>query len=171
MTPADCLTLAIRPACALLADITGNARFVDPRADVLLLAIALQESDGLKARRQYKGGPASSILQFEQGGIRGLVLHERTREPLRALMHRLIYSADGSTTDLTVRLHIAIEHNDVLACGLGRLNLWWYPRGLPAVGDAKGGWAQYLDIWRPGKPHPDKWPGNYTTALKAVEAP
>lgn len=167
MTPRDFLCHAIRPACTLLAEMMGNPRYVDPRADVLLLAIALQES-GLAARKQYMGGPARSVLQFELNGVRGLVLHEQTRAPLRALMARLAYPSTGSPADITSRVHMAIEHNDVLAAGLGRLNLWWYPHALPALGDEQGAWAYYLDIWRPGRPHPEKWPGNYETAMKAV---
>jgi hypothetical protein len=61
------------------------------------------------------------------------------------------YSADPR------EIHLALEHNDVLAAVFARLNLWWSPKALPGAGDAARGWELYTSTWRPGKPHRTTW--------------
>jgi hypothetical protein len=62
-------------------------------------------------------------------------------------------------------IHLAIEHNDILAACFARLLLWTDPRLLPQGPErAVDGWAQYLATWRPGKPHAATWGGHFSTA-------
>ena len=117
----------------------------------LLLAIGLQESR-FEHRRQISG-PARGVWQFERGGVMGIVRHPATKDHLRAAVVALKYDAELADDD--IGLHAAIEHNDVLACVLARLNLWWMPGPLPTEQDAA--WQYYLDAWRPGRPHPETW--------------
>ena len=44
----------------------------------------------------------------------------------------------------------ALEHDDVLAMGFGRLLLWTDPKALPGLNDVDGAWQLYLRTWRPG---------------------
>ena len=66
-------------------------------------------------------------------------------------------------------LHAALEHNDILACGIARLLLWTLPGKLPGPDEAEKGWQQYLAAWRPGKPHQATWAANFAEAVKAVQ--
>ena len=52
-------------------------------------------------------------------------------------------------------LYEALEFNDALAGVFARLNLWWLPQPLPS--DEDTAWDQYIDAWRPGKPHRGTW--------------
>src|SRR5688500_12110907 len=98
-------------------------RMDTPAARALLLAIALQESGGLKHRRQMARGPARSFWQGEITGGMILVLdHEATEEYAHAVLELLVYPTSGKGRDQ--RVWEAIEHNDVLACALARLLLW-----------------------------------------------
>ena len=63
-----------------------------------------------------------------------------------------------------------IESDDVLAAGLARLLLLSDPKLLPAIGDESAAWDYYQRNWKPGKPHPGRWSGNYRAALAALEA-
>lgn len=123
-----------------------------------VLSICLQES-ALKHRRQI-GGPAISFFQFEIGGVLGVMRHPATSGHLRAAVERLRYPLEPEL------LHEAMEHNDVLACVFARLNLWWLPG--PLADDAEGAWVQYLEAWRPGKPHPKPWSANWAAAVAAT---
>jgi hypothetical protein len=129
-------------------------------AERFLLAIAFQES-GLRTRIQvtdHGDGPAASFLQFERGGIQGLMRHAKTREVFRAAcmlvgcawdvgeIHALFKTTDG----------------DWLAAVAGRLNLLWYPKKLPTT--QNDAWGQYLEIWRPGKPHESRWASSWGRA-------
>ena len=116
-----------------------------------LLAIALQESR-FEHRRQISG-PARGFFQFERGGVMGVMRHPATKDHLRAAVVALKYDAELADDD--IGLHAAIEHNDVLACVLARLNLWWMPGPLPV--DQDSAWLYYLEAWRPGRPKPDTW--------------
>lgn len=158
------LSNAITPALALLP-----AKMDTPAARVMLLAIGLQESR-FEHRRQLVGnpprptGPAKSFWQAEQGGgmVHGVRLHTATSAAAAALYQaRGVPARDAAVWD-------AIENDDVLAAGLARLLLWSDPGRLPAVGDADAAWALYLRTWRPGKPHPQTWPGLYHQAVVEV---
>lgn len=139
-----------------------------PAARAMLLAIGLQESRFLH-RRQTNYGPARGFWQFEKAGVRGVVHHIKTRghmnEALRALRYEhLIKPPSFQIADL----HDAIEHNDVLACVFARLLLWTLPGALPGPDQAATAWAQYLDGWRPGKPHQKTWAVLYAEAWERV---
>ena len=127
-------------------------RMDTPLARRYLLAIALQESR-LEHRRQIRG-PARGFWQFERSSVIGLIRHPATAPHLRFAVVALKYDAEMAADD--VGLHAAIEHNDILACVLARLNLWWLPGPLAA--DQDGAWQQYLSSWRPGRPRPATWP-------------
>ncbi len=133
-----------------------------PEAEVMLLAIGLQESR-LTHRRQI-GGPARGLLQFELGGgVRGVLRHRSSREHAQAVCR----ARDVIATESAV--YAALEHDDVLAMAFGRLLLWTDPKALPALGDEQAAWDLYLRTWRPGKPHRHTWDALYAKALEAVE--
>lgn len=145
-------------------------RMKDPRADVLLLAIGLQESrlvyrDQLEAGgRDTRPGPAMGLWQFERGGgVAGVLDHRATEHYARALCR------DRGVDPVPDAVWRRLEEDDVLAAGFARLLLWTLPQALPALGDWAGAWEQYLDAWRPGKPHPHTWGGFYTEALATVQ--
>ena len=126
-------------------------RMDTPLARRYVLAICLQESR-FEHRRQI-GGPAKSFAQFERSGVLGLIRHPATAQHLQSAVVSLKYDPEMAADD--VGLHAAAEHNDVLACVLARLNLWWLP--APLAADQDGAWQQYLSSWRPGRPRPDTW--------------
>lgn len=155
MTPESLIHTAIEPALALLPQMDRRA------AKIMLAAIALQES-GIKHRRQV-GGPARGYWQFEQGGgVRGVLNHPASSPHIRRVLKELDYSSESSLADC----YAAIEHNDILAAAFARLLLWTDPAPLPD--DADGAWNLYLRTWRPGRPHPGRWPANYAKAQEAV---
>ena len=76
---ADAQGRILTPALSMLP-----ATMDTPKARVMLLAIALQES-GL-AHRVQVGGPAHGLWQFERGGgVKGVLRCHTTREHARAL--------------------------------------------------------------------------------------
>ncbi len=127
----------------------------------MLLAIGLQES-GLCKRRQL-GGPARGFWQFERNGIIGVLRHRETIGPLNKALNTLCYLPNES------ECYDAVEHNDVLAAVFARLLLWTLPSALPTKDETAIGWTQYLDAWRPGRPHEARWSGNYRAAWAHVE--
>lgn len=145
------------------------ARFDSPKAKQLLLTITKQES-GWKDRwqvidrkRPNVKGPARGLGQFELGGaVKGVMSHPASREYARQAV-----AAVGVPWNREA-VWIALETHDDLAFALGRLLLLTDPRPLPALGDVEAAWACYLRNWRPGKPHPDDWPGNYRAAASLI---
>lgn len=131
-----------------------------PEAKAMLIAIAMQESRW-DERRQI-GGPARSFWQFEFGGIRGVLNHKASRPIITSVLDRLDYNHSPDTS------YVAIEHNDVLAFAYARCLLWTLPGALPRRVDIELAWAQYLDAWRPGKPHHDTWEAFYRRAWEIV---
>jgi len=126
-------------------------RMDTPEARRMLLAIGLQESR-FEHRRQISG-PARGFWQFERGGVVGVIRHPATKDHLRAAVVALHYDAELADDD--VGLHATIEHNDVLAAVVARLNLWWLPE--PLATEPGEGWNQYLSAWRPGRPRHESW--------------
>lgn len=119
-------------------------------AERMLLAIGWQESR-FRHRKQI-GGPARGFWQFELGGgVHGVLAHSQTKDLIREALKTLAYP--HAPTPLGC--HQAIEHNDVLAAVFARLYLWTSPRTLP-VSESEA-WAEYLAVWRPGKPHEATW--------------
>lgn len=129
-----------------------------PFARVNQAAIGYQESDGYLTRRQYGNGPARGYWQFEEGGgVRGVMEHKSTSELARSVCH-----ARGVPF---VRRTVweALETDDVLAAAFCRLLMWTDSGKLPT--NEADGWAMYARTWRPGKPHPDKWPTSWKFGL------
>lgn len=139
-----------------------------PAARAMLVAIGLQESKFL-FRRQKDYGPARSFWQFEKGGVRGVLRHPSTRGHVIALLRALRYDhLVAPATGQVANIHVALEHNDVLACAFARLNLWWLPTALPAREQSNVAWSQYLEAWRPGKPHVATWESFYSEAWERI---
>ena len=160
LTPAQrCAAIieyAINPAMALLPP-----KMTSDKATVMLIAIGLQESR--LAHRKQIGGPAKSFLQFESGGgVKGVMGHSASSAPAQALCQALAVPFDRSA------IFQAMEFNDVLAFGLGRLLLYTDPKALPEIGDAQAAWDLYQRVWRPGKPHRQTWGELYEIARKVV---
>ena len=128
-----------------------------PFARINQAAIGQQES-GYLVRRQYGNGPARGYWQFEEGGgVRGVMEHKSTSELARSVCH-----ARGVPF---VRRTVweALETDDVLAAAFCRLLMWTDSGKLPT--NEADGWAMYARTWRPGKPHPDKWPASWKFGL------
>ena len=132
-----------------------------PAASAMLLAIGLQESRFVHRRQVH--GPARGFWQFELGGVNGVLLHGASRDHAAAAMDILRYRRMDSSP-----AHAALEHNDVLAAIFARLLLWTLPEALTGPQDADRAWGQYLDAWRPGKPHRQTWDAFYTRAWNRV---
>lgn len=128
-------------------------------ATAMLLAIGLQESR-FKHRQQI-GGPAQGWWQFERGGgVIGVLSHDATKQHASEVCEILGYKPNSWV------VYGVLADNDVLAACFARLLLWTLPAPLPT--DADEAWRQYLEAWRPGKPHPATWPRNYAAACEAV---
>lgn len=157
MTPDRLLRLAVRPALSMLP-----ARMTSPESEAMLMAIAWQESR-MQHRRQVLG-PARSYWQAEQdGGFRGVLTHRATAGYARVLCDAL----DVPATHTAV--YVAVEYQDVLAAGFARLLLWTLPGRLPRRAEQDAAWSQYLDAWRPGRPHARTWPTSWDIGWRAVE--
>lgn len=154
MTPETYIRCAIAPALSLLPPALDT-----PPARRMLVAIALQESS-LEHRRQIRG-PARGYLQFELGGLRGVLKHDASRAMAVSVVTALDYAEAEPAA-----LHEALADNDVLAAAMGRLLLFTHPQIIPV--DAEAAWSYYQWLWRPGKPHPERWPACWTRAGEAL---
>ena len=142
--------LVIRPALRLLAELSNRPVMEDARAEVMLLAIGLQESNFL--HRRQVGGPARGYWQFEKnGGLNGILRHQSTGGYAAAVLEELDI---GRTLDAAWD---ALPYSELLAAACARLLLYSDPRPLPAVTNATAAWEMYLRNWRPGKPGPNRW--------------
>lgn len=158
MTLDEIVTSAINPALALLPK-----QMDSPQARVMLLAIGLQESR-FEYRRQMGNGPARGFWQFEQnGGVRGCVNH-----PASSGLLKQICVASGVAFEPRA-IWSALERDDVLAAAVARLLLYTDQRPLPALDDPDAAWDCYCRNWRPGKPHPQTWPGLHARAVESVK--
>lgn len=158
MEPAIFFRDIVDPSLKKLTDWTGLVS--DDKARVLVMAIAGQEGDW-QYRRQI-GGPARSFWQFEQGGGVSGLLHVTSRK-MQAVCAALDIPFDSDD------IFEAMAWNETLACCMARLLLWSDPRPLPFVGNESGAWGYYLQGWRPGLPHPERWPKCYGTAMSFVK--
>jgi len=132
-----------------------------PPAWALLVAIGRQESRFLY-RRQLPKGPARGFWQFEVAGVDGVLEHPRSRQSALDVLTTLGYPEDAGA------VHLALEHNDVLAACFARLYLWTDPRALPLPTDPTQGWLLYLATWRPGKPKPETWSSHFAAGWAAT---
>lgn len=163
MKISDVYLMAIWPACDLLNRLAPEKRWASPEATVELLAIGMQET-GFLTRVQYGNGPARSFWQFEEGGgVKGVMNHHVVGKYCKAVTDYFGIPFDKKA------IWKAMETNDVLGAAMARLLLYSSPKPLPKLGEVDKAWAMYEDNWRPGKPHPDKWPANYAAALKEVK--
>lgn len=133
-----------------------------------LLAIAQQES-GQALNARYQGspsaapGPARGFWQFEQGGgVAGVLGHNSSS----ALASKVC--AGCIVVRQTSSVWRALEGHDLLATSFARLLILTHPKALPKT--EQEGWDQYMNLWRPGKPHREVWPGNWQRADQAVKA-
>jgi hypothetical protein len=164
MTPTQLLTRIVGPNLATLDRLIGIQ--YSNEAAINLLAIAGQES-ACKWRYQKLSsgnpGPARGMWQFERnGGVAGVLSHRRTKVKAGIICDYL--SVRNQRSDVWR----ALEGSDLLAVAFARLLLWSDPMRLPEEQDE--GWRCYLRLWRPGKPHPKRWPENWRAAVAAVEA-
>ncbi|HEX7795334.1 MAG TPA: hypothetical protein VF456_13325 [Vicinamibacterales bacterium] len=155
MTPDLFLRTAILPAFGLLPEAMDG-----PQARAMVLAIALQESD--LRYRQQRGGPARGFVQFERGGIEGVLLHPSATLKAADLCRSLNVDA---TTDA---VYEAIAYQDVLCAGFARLALWTCPLPLASPSEPPAGWRLYVEAWKPGKPRAGDWSPNFAVAWNAV---
>lgn len=155
IAPRGALEHVIAPALATLPE-----RMNSPAAQVMLLAIALQES-GLRARVQSGGGPARGLWQFERGGgCAGVLRHEASRDLAHSLCEEAGVEPNASA------LHTALMFDDLLSARMARLLLWTDPAPLPT--DEFGGWRLYLRVWKPGTERPHDWPEHFASARDVV---
>lgn len=160
MTPTFVLSDIIDPGLMFMRQVIGPKPSSTDAARIMLLAIAGQEGS-FQYRRQV-GGPARSLWQFEQGGgVKGVLGHATTGPWARQICGALSIPNDAPT------VFEAMAWNDHLAVAMARLLLWTDAAPLPA--DEAGGWGYYERLWRPGKPGPDRWSGNYQAAIAAVK--
>jgi len=171
VTPAEFVPRVLAPGAAFLEALTGT--HTNEAAQQFLMTVALQES-GLVHRFQQIGngvpGPARGFWQFEQNAIHarpakgrewGLLIHGTSAPRLRVVCDALSIEPTGSA------IWRAIEGNDLLAFACARLLLLTDMDPVPL--DRQAAWLLYANVlWRPGKPHPDKWPNNWAAAKAAL---
>jgi hypothetical protein len=120
-----------------------------------LLTIGEYES-AFEKRLQGKG-PARGLWQFEISGVRAVMTHPRSMHLAAAVIEGLRYKNPklGPAQQAAI-VHIAVAHNDTLACALARLTMWTVLHPLPAEQDFEEAWAQYLFAWNPNREKADK---------------
>jgi len=130
-------------------------------ARAMLIAIGMQESRF--SHRAQINGPARGFWQFEKGGgVRGVLSHPETMQTAKEICRKLRIRPTEDDC------YSAITYNDALACAFARLLLWTLPNKLPQQGDPEEGWRQYIEAWRPGKPHRETWNGFFNDAWNIV---
>lgn len=168
MTPDVLYRDILNPGLDILAAIGGPKR--DAHADVLLLAISGQEANfehrAQRSKRKdgaWFDGPARGLWQFERaGGVAGVLQHPASASLARA------FCVARNVTPESRAVWERLVTDDILAAGFARLLLWTDPNPLP--GTQWSAWQTYLDCWRPGKPHQNRWPANYKAALAVIES-
>jgi hypothetical protein len=133
---------------------------VPPRR-VCVAAAGYQETSYL-TRFQYGKGPARSYWQFENGrlaAINGVLNHKATKA-----MALAVCKARGVEPE-RVAVWKAMETDDVLGAAFAALLIYTDPFPIPTTKQAA--WEMYADrLWRPGKPHPEKWTESWAFALE-----
>ena len=162
-TPIELLEQVIEPALQMLPvrfDMPDDRQSIR----VQLIAEALQETS--LATRQQVGGPAHGLWQFEDGEESAVALV--LRHPLVGSIAQA-FCQKRSIPPTHDAVYEAVLTDDILACGLARLDLYCDPHPLPDLGDAQAAWDVYMRVERPGGPRPAAWQGNYAMALQAVK--
>jgi hypothetical protein len=156
MTPSVVHDLILNPLFSVLP-----AKMTTDNARAMLLAIGLQESR-FQHRKQVNG-PAMGFWQFEFAGIDGVLTHHASQEYAEALLGMLVIDNQHPI------IYRAVQYNDLLAAGLARLLLWTLPNALPERDNAQDAWDQYLEAWRPGRPHEETWETCWNEAWGAID--
>lgn len=147
----------VTPALALLPK-----KMDTKEARQILLTIGLQES--LFKYRQQINGPARGFWQFEKGGgMRGVLTH-----PATAGYAKEIQQERGHGVGVNAAFD-ALDKDDIFAAAMARLLMWSDPFPLPELDQVQRAWKFYERTWRPGKPHPDKWPGFHKQVQEALK--
>lgn len=163
-TPASKNVLSIVARAAQFWRPTWNT----PESRAILVAISGQEAGFTAVAQVLSGGgkgPARGLWQFERaGGVRGVLTHRVSKPHIERICATLGYKVDERT------LWQALERDDVLACCFARLLLLTDPNPLPPAIQASysRAWSIYNSNWRPGKPHPNRWPNNWAIALATI---
>ena len=155
MNPTTFLNVAIRPTLRWMGEPFDNAL-----AERILLAIAMQESD--MEHRHQVGGPAHGFFQFEPIGCAEAIRIDGLNQT--RFFERLVLPTQYD------ELHVALEWSEAAMVVCARLILWSITRPLPGPHEQADAWRQYIRAWKPGKPHPDRWPANWALACEACEA-
>lgn len=138
------------------------AKMDTPNARRMLLAIGLQES-GFATTVQYGGGPAHSYWQFEQGGgVKGVLNHPASKQ----LAADACAAWGIDCTPKSVWIAMGEPEYQDFAAVMARLLLWTDAHPMPT--NAADGWDYYNRNWRPGKPHPAKFPACWNSASAAL---
>lgn len=143
-------------------------KMTTPAAGQMVLAIVYQESNGVY-RRQLGNGPARGLAQLEMGnaksraGVWGVMNHEASRD----LAAEICIKRGIDNPKNYKAIWEKLEFDDVLALALARLLLWTDSQPLPT--NQADGWLAYVRVWRPGKPHPDKWSQSWATARGVMD--
>jgi len=164
MTPSTFLARILDPGLEWVAT-HGAVAQNRAAARPWLLAVAIQETALLERFQITTGsgpGPARSWWQVEAPTIGLLLKHPVSRPRLLAMCQAATVRAEPAC------IWRAIEGHDALAVGVARLLLLTDPHPVP-IGEAEG-WATYTRVWRPGKPHPSKWPAAWAAAREACGA-
>lgn len=165
MTAAEFLTTILDPGLAWCAPVPGWTIPADDRARVLLLAIAGQESGWTYRVQGGAVAAAHGFWQFERaGGVAGVLNHAATKVEARAAC------AEARVVATQAPVWAALATDDNLAVAFARLLLWSDPASLPGLTAEDACWEYYSRLWRPGRPGPDRWPGNYGAAMDAIAA-
>ncbi|MFZ6045996.1 hypothetical protein ACFW0H_07720 [Pseudomonas sp. CR3202] len=150
----------LEPALAMLPPGLGGAR-----AEVMLLAIGLQES-GFKHRRPAIG-PERGYWRFDPDDDNvGAVL----RHPATAALAVAVCD-EQQVPPIEERVFTALEHDDLLSAVFVRLRLHIEGERLPPVGDVGDAWSLYCRAWRPAELIRRKWDRSYARAMDALSAP
>lgn len=148
-------------------------KFRGPRAELMLIAIGMQESN-LSARVQVANsgrtvGPARGLWQFELIGVTGVLRWNKgelipvVRDSMTGLLARKV-DREGMLTP--ERLYDTLAYVDLIACIVARCLLYTHPDMLPKPGDEERAWDQYIATWRPGKPSRERWTTAYSAAMR-----
>lgn len=165
MTGAEFIAKVLNPGASFLEAMTGTTS--PPAAKRWLLAVAMQESElvhRFQVLNNGGAGPARGWWQFEQGGgIAGVLRHATSRPRIMVCCDAMGVRAEAPA------LWRAVEGNDLLAYACARL-LLLTDRG-PIPEDRDEAWHLYAEVlWKPGKPHREKWPANWAKAGAALAA-
>lgn len=152
----EVITNIIQPAVKLLPALDSY------RSRVMLLTIGQTESAFIY-RRQIRG-PARGFWQFEKIAVLDVLTRRAT-----SCLAQAVCAHRGVEDDPT-RVYAALEKDDILACAFARLLLYTDRKALPSLADSEGAYKYYIRVWKPGKPHPDKWNAFHKLAVDAALA-